>query len=161
MRDHRRMDRHEAAALASELSTRLQSRGVRAVALTWVDNTGVTRVKAVPTGRLRYAAEFGIGMAPVFDVFLVDDSITTSRHIGGPVGDLRLYPDLDKLTPLAGQPGWAWAPVDRFTQQGQPYPGCQRTFATNMTERAAGAGLETPMAFEVEWFVGEDEAEDR
>lgn len=153
------MDRHQAAARASELSVRLQSRGVRAVALTWVDNAGVTRVKAVPTGRLGYAAEFGIGMSPVFDVFLVDDSITTSRHIGGPVGDLRLYPDLDKLTPLAGQPGWAWAPVDRLTQQGQPHPACQRTFARNMTERAADAGLEMRMAFEVEWFVGEDEAD--
>jgi glutamine synthetase len=159
MRDHRRVDRHEAAAKAGELSTRLQSDGVRAVAMTWVDNAGVTRVKAVPAGRLSYAAEFGIGMSPVFDVFLVDDSITTSRHIGGPVGDLRLYPDLDKLTPLAGQPGWAWAPVDRFTQHGQPYPACQRTFARNMTRRAADAGLELRMAFEVEWFVGEDEGD--
>jgi glutamine synthetase len=153
------MDRHETVALAGELSTQLESSGVRAVALTWVDNAGVTRVKTVPTGRLRYAAEFGIGMSPVFDVFLVDDSITTSRHIGGPVGDLRLYPDLDKLTRLAGQPGWAWAPADRFTQQGQPHPACQRTFARNMTKHAADAGLELRMALEVEWFVGKDEAD--
>jgi glutamine synthetase len=159
MRDHRGMDRQEAAARAGDLSVRLQARGVHAVALTWVDNAGITRVKTVPTGRLRYAAEFGIGMSTVFDVFLVDDSITTSRHIGGPVGDLRLYPDLDRLTPLAGQPGWAWAPVDRFTQQGQPSAACQRTFARNMTTRAADAGLELRMAFEVEWFVGEDQAD--
>lgn len=150
------MDRQEAAALAGEVGTQLRSRGVRAVALTWVDNAGVTRVKTVPVERLGYAAEFGIGMSPVFDVFLVDDSITTSRHIGGPVGDLRLYPDLDRLTPLAAQPGWAWAPVDRFTQDGRPYLACQRTFARNMVERAARAGLEVRMAFEVEWFVGRD-----
>jgi glutamine synthetase len=154
VRDHRGMDRQEAAAVAGEVGTQLRSRGIRAVALTWVDNAGVTRVKTVPVQRLRHAAEFGIGMSPVFDVFLVDDSITTSRHIGGPVGDLRLYPDLDRMTPLAGQPGWAWAPVDRFTQAGRPYPACQRTFARNVAERAAGAGLEARVAFEVEWFVG-------
>lgn len=150
------MDRQETAATAAEAGAQLCSRGVRAVALAWVDNAGVTRVKTVPVQRLRHAAEFGVGMSPVFDVFLVDDSITTSRHIGGPVGDLRLYPDLDRLTPLAAQPGWAWAPVDRFTQDGRPYPACQRTFARNMVERAAGAGLEVRMAFEVEWFVGRD-----
>jgi glutamine synthetase len=153
------VDRQESAALAAELGTRLQTRGVQAVALTWVDNAGVTRVKTVPATRLAYAAELGIGMSPVFDVFLADDSITTSRYIGGPVGDLRLYPDLDRLTILAGQPGWAWAPVDRFTQQDQPHPACQRTFTRRMTQRAADAGLEFLMAFELEWFVGEDDGE--
>src|SRR5689334_25221628 len=93
-------------------------------------------------------------MSPVFDVFVVDDSITTSRHVGGPVGDLRLYPDLDQLTVLAAQPGWAWAPADRWTQAGERYPGCQRWFAHRMAERAVAAGLEFRMAFEVEWFVG-------
>ena len=33
---------------------------------------------------------------------------------GGPDGDLRLVPDLDHVVALAGQPGWAWAPVDRY-----------------------------------------------
>ena len=96
-------------------------------------------------------------ISPVFDVFLVDDSATTSTHIGGPVGDLRLYPDLDALCRLSGQPGWAWAPADRYTQDGQPYVACQRLFAAAMTDRAADRGLELKMAFEVEWFVGRDE----
>ena len=128
--------------------------GVRTVALTWVDNAGVTRVKAVPLDRLRHAVEWGVGMSPVFDVFLVDDSITTSRYVGGPAGDLRLFPDLDRLTALAGQPGWGWAPVDRRTQDGEPWPCCQRTFARRMARRAADAGVTVEMAFEVEWFVG-------
>ena len=145
--------------MAAVLATGLQARGVRGVALTWVDNAGVTRVKTVPTARLGYAAEFGVGMSPVFDVFLVDDSMTTSRHVGGPVGDLRLYPDLERLTVLAGQPGWAWAPVDRLTQQGQPHPACQRTFAKRMSQRAAVGGLEFLIAFEIEWFVGQDEGD--
>jgi len=130
--------------------------GVRAVALTWVDNAGLTRVKAVPVARLDAAVAHGVGMSPVFDVFLVDDSITTSAHIGGPVGDLRLFPDLDRLTVLAAQPGWAWAPADRMTQAGEPHPACQRQFAARMVAAAVDAGLCFQMAFEVEWVVGRD-----
>lgn len=136
----------------------LAARGVRAVAVTFVDNAGITRVKTVPVNRLAHAAQWGIGMSPVFDVFLVDDSITTSAHIGGPAGDIRLYPDLDQLTVLAGQPGWAWAPADRRTQDGEPHPCCQRTFARTMVARAATAGLTLRMAFEVEWFLGAADA---
>jgi glutamine synthetase len=137
----------------------LAGAGVRAVALTWVDNAGVTRVKAVPVDRLEAAAQWGVGMSPVFDVFCLDDSITTSPHVGGPVGDLRLFPDLDRLTPLQAMPRWAWAPVDRWTQEGERHPACQRSFARRMGDRAASAGRELKMAFEVEWFVGRDEGD--
>jgi len=153
------MDREALAERGRDAAAALAARGVHAVALTWVDNAGITRVKSVPVSRLPDAAAWGIGMSPVFDVFNVDDSIATSRHIGGPVGDLRLHPDLDRLTVLAGQPGWAWAPVDRWTQEGQPYPACQRMFARRMADRAAADGLTLAMAFEVEWFVGRDTPE--
>lgn len=78
---------------AEQLAERLEAKGIRAIALTFVDNAGITRVKAVPVRRLPQAVRWGVGMSPVFDVFLPDDSITTSAHIGGPTGDLRLYPD--------------------------------------------------------------------
>jgi glutamine synthetase len=132
---------------------------VQAVALTWVDNAGITRVKTVPVERLAHANASGVGMPPVFDVFCVDDSVTTSPYIGGPVGDLRLYPDLDQLTVLTAQPGWAWAPVDRLTQEGQSHPACQRLFAKTMVAQAAERDLSFRMAFEIEWFVGRDEGD--
>jgi glutamine synthetase len=127
------------------------------VALCWIDNAGITRVKTVPLGRLEHAAGWGIGMSPVFDVFLVDDSITSSKYIGGPGGDLRLIPDLDRVTALAAQPGWAWAPVDRYTQEGREYPACQRAFARRLAGEAASHGLTAQVSFEVEWAVGTEE----
>ncbi|WP_329466270.1 glutamine synthetase family protein [Streptomyces sp. NBC_01431] len=143
----------ERAGAARIEAARLTVEGIRAVALTWVDVAGLTRVKAVPTARLPQVAAHGVGMSPVFDVYLVDDSVTSSPHIGGPDGDLRLIPDLERLTVLHAQPGWAWAPVDRFEQSGQPYTACQRQFARRMAERAAGHGIELRMGFETEWMV--------
>jgi glutamine synthetase len=150
-------DRAELAGQAAAVTERLAAQDVSMVALCWVDNAGVTRVKTIPLGRLERAAGWGVGMSPVFDVFLVDDSITTSKHIGGPDGDLRLVPDLERVTALAGQPGWAWAPVDRYTQEGRRYAGCQRSFARAMVETAAERGLSARMSFEVEWALGTDD----
>ena len=147
-------DRINRTEAASEVVVKLHDASVSMVALCWVDNTGITRVKAVPLSRFERAAGWGIGMSPVFDVFVVDDSITTSKHIGGPGGDLRLIPDLDRVTALGAQHGWAFAPVDRFTQEGRNYPGCQRTFARKMVDLAADKGLNAQLSFEVEWAVG-------
>ncbi|RZU54420.1 L-glutamine synthetase [Krasilnikovia cinnamomea] len=142
------------ATRAEELAGRLRLDGVHGVVLPYVDTAGVTRIKTVPVARLPRAARWGVGMSPVFDVFLSDDSITATDRLGGPDGDLRLVPDLDRLTVLAAQPGWAWAPVDRYTQAGQAWPGCQRGFLRAMTERADAAGLGFTMAIEVEWALG-------
>ena len=90
---------------------------------------------------------------------LVDVSITSSAYIGGPVGDLRLVPDLDRMTVLHAMPGWAWAPVDRRTQDGEPYPECQRSFARAAVAQATGAGVDLKMALEVEWVVGRAEGD--
>jgi glutamine synthetase len=148
--------REEQERRARAIAGELASMGVDGVALSYVDNAGVTRVKTVSVAGLPHAAAWGVGMSPVFDVFCVDDSITAGRLTGGPTGDLRLYPDLDRLVPLAGQPGWAWAPVDRFTQEGAGHPGCQRGFARKLAGRATESGLDVRMGFEVEWVVGFD-----
>jgi glutamine synthetase len=137
---------------ARELTQDLIAQGIRAVALTMVDNAGVTRVKTVPVARFAAAAGYGIGLSPVFDVFLVNDHITASAEVGGPVGDLRLVPDLDALRPLKAQPGWAWVPTDQYTQEGEVFACCQRSFTKTMVDRAAAIGLTLRMGFEVEWF---------
>jgi glutamine synthetase len=137
-------------------SANLTARGVLAVAVTWVDNSGVTRVKAVPVNLLSRALTSGIGVSPVFDYFLLDDSIVG----GGPVGDLRLKPDLSRLTVLAAQPGWAWAPAVRHDQDGNVHPGDARGLAQRVVGRLAADGLVAMAAFEVEWCVSKGEGDE-
>lgn len=144
------------AALGAELARA----GVAGIACTTIDTSGIARVKGVPVAKLGSAAVWGVGLSPVFDVMLLDDSVTSAPGTTGPVGDLRLVPDLDGLVTLAAQPGWAWAPVDRFCQDGSRHPGCGRIFAARMVEAAAARGLSFEMAFEVEWMLGRGDTAD-
>jgi glutamine synthetase len=146
-------DSHSAPPDPVRLARQLSRRGVEGIALTYVDNSGITRVKAIPTDHLERIMSTGVGMSPVFDVFLLDDSITASRTSTGPTGDLRLYPDLRRLVSLAAQPGWAWAPVERRSQLGEIHPLCQRSFAARMATKAFEAGISALMSFEVEWTL--------
>ncbi|HWC79954.1 MAG TPA: glutamine synthetase family protein [Pseudonocardiaceae bacterium] len=148
-------ERANQAAIARKRQAELAARGVRVVSVTWVDNSGVTRVKAVPIDRLDHAAQWGIGASPVFDSFLFNDFVITGRHAPGAVGDLRLHPDLDRITVLAAQPGWAWAPADRYDQEGVAHPLDQRTLARTATAKLAEAGFTARAAFEVEWAISE------
>ncbi|MFJ9737333.1 glutamine synthetase [Streptomyces sp. NPDC101166] len=148
-------DVERARALAAELP----GRGVHGVVLAYVDTAGVGRVKTVPVARLASATAWGVGMSPVFDTFLADDRIVSTDVLGSPDGDLRLYPDLDRLVVLAAQPGWAWAPVDRITQDGERHPGCSRTFLREIVAGAARThGLTFRAAVEIEWSFGLDSA---
>ena len=154
---HGRDERRAAAEAAVE---DLQDAGVVGVVLPWVDTSGITRMKAVPLSRLPAAAQWGVGMSPVFDGFLVDDSIVAGTHAGSAIGDLRLHPDLSRLRLLAGQPGWAWAPVDRYDQDGRPHAQCSRSLARRLTAELAEADWHVRTAVEVEWVVSDATAGD-
>jgi glutamine synthetase len=157
------MDQQERARRASaarQATGDLAARDVSGVAVTWVDTSGVTRVKAVPLARLEHAAAWGIGMSPVFDAFLLDDSIVSGRYAGGPVGDLRLHPDLGRLAVLTASPGWAWAPADRYDQEGEPHPLDARGLAAREVTRLSASGLSVKAAFEVEWAVSVGDGDD-
>jgi len=148
-------ERNERRAAAEAVLDDLASAGVVGVVLPWVDTSGITRMKSVPLAKLPSAAQWGVGMSPVFDGFLVDDSIIAGTHAGSAIGDLRLHPDLSRLTVLAAQDGWAWAPVDRYTQDGVPHVQCSRSLLRRLVAELAAEGLSVKAAIEIEWALGE------
>jgi glutamine synthetase len=148
-------ERDERRAAAEAALDELAAAGVVGVALPWVDTSGITRMKSVPLAKLPSAAQWGVGMSPVFDGFLVDDSIVAGTYAGSAIGDLRLHPDLARLTVLAGQPGWAWAPVDRYAQDGTPHVQCSRSLLRRLENEYAEEGLALRAAFEIEWVIGQ------
>lgn len=147
-------DRRRAREHAQVLQRQLAEQDVLAVAVTYVDNVGITRVKGVPLATLDSAAAWGIGISPVFDAFGFDDIPVSGKFAPGAVGDLRMHPDLDRITVLAAQPGWAWAPGDRYDQQGNRHPFDQRALTAKAVAALAGAGYTARAAIEVEWVIG-------
>src|SRR5262245_18079705 len=109
--------------LAHELQRQLADE-VTGVAITFVDHSGAGRVKVVPLEALARAARFGVGFSPVIDAFTSDGGIDAASSLDRPDGDLRMVPDQDRLVLLRDSAGWAFAPGDRFTQDGRVYVNC-------------------------------------
>ena len=129
---------------------RFEAAGVRALAMTMVDNGGITRVKAVPLARLERAATNGVGMAYIWAAAGTDDLFADVAPFDNPSGDMRLVPDLGAARILTAAPGWAWAPVDQLSQELEPVPACQRTALRRAVESARAAGLDMRATFEIE-----------
>jgi glutamine synthetase len=133
----------------------LRDAGVSVVALPFVDPSAIVRVKTIPVGRFAHAAEHGVGLSTLFNVAMSNDQFALRPgFIDGPSGDLRLRPDPAAAVPLAAMPGWAWAPVDQYTQEGEPFAACPRAFARSMASRFTGHGLAVRAAFELEFSMG-------
>ncbi len=154
-------DREARSAQAEQLvRTTLAGRDVTMVATTFVDNSGITRVKSVPVGRLPQLAAWGVGASTSFDYFRFDDWLAAPPGGTAPVGDLRILPDLRRLVPLAAQSGWAWAPGDRYRQDGAPHDCCNRLLLQRLVDDAAAVGLDIKAAFEIEWVISAGDGDD-
>ncbi len=123
------------------------------IAISFVDNAGIARVKAVPLDRLPHLAAWGVGCSPSFDYFRFDDWLAAPADGTAPVGDLRLLPDLDRVVPLAASPGWAWTPGDRWLQGGSPHPGCSRHALRRASDALSADAFALLSAWEIEWVL--------
>lgn len=141
----------------SALADELTGAGVAGLTIAWVDNNGISRSRTVPVGRLVDVAARGVGITSLFAVFDSHDAITF-EHEGLPnaSGDVRLLPVLDRARPLAGQPGFAWAPGRQLTADGDVWPYDQRAALQRQVARASSAGLELRFGYELEFFVALD-----
>ena len=153
-------ERDARATAASTLLGPLAERGVVGVATTFVDNSGIARVKAVPLDRLPHLAAWGAGSSISFDRFRFDDWIAGDGAGREAVGDLRMMPDVRRVVPLGGTNGWAWAPADRYQQDGTPHDQCGRLLLASLVGALAAQGITMKAAVELEWVVGHDVGDD-
>ena len=146
-------DRRDREKRAQELVAVLGEKDVVAFATTFVDNSGIARVKTVPLARLPQLAAWGVGFSTAFDYFRFDDWVAAPPSGIGPVGDQRIVPDLARVVVLSAQPGWAWAPGERFTQDGVGHPHDSRLLARRQAAALADRGLAVKAALEIEWVI--------
>jgi len=140
----------------AQILNRLLEDGVAGVTIAWADNNGIPRSRTVPVAALADVLQHGVGITPLFAVFDSHDGITFAHSgLSTPSGDIRLVPVADRITPLAGQPGFAWAPGRQVGPHGEPWPYDQRTRLEAQVARAAAAGLALRAGFELEFFVSQ------
>jgi glutamine synthetase len=136
------------------LQSPLGRAGVAGVTIAWADNNGIPRSRTVPITAIDDAAQRGVGITPLFAVFDSHDGITFAHSgLSTPSGDIRLMPVTDRITQLAGQPAFAWAPGRQMAPDGSPWPYDQRTRLEAQVARATAAGLTVRAGFELEFFV--------
>jgi len=143
-----------ARARGKELAAALAADGVAGVTIAWADNNGIPRSRTVPVAGLEQAVATGVGVTSLFAVFDTNDVITyDAPGLQTPSGDVRLMPVLDRITRLAGQPDFAWAPGRQIAADGSPWPWDQRSVLERTVERLAAAGYSALVGYEMEFGV--------
>ena len=140
----------------------LQARqaGVRLVRFLYCGNDGLIRGKAAAIEALEGALEAGIGLTVAMQSFTMLDRLAPTGTFG-PVGEIRLVPDLDTFTMLPYAPKNARVLVDMLQLDRTPWPICPRSFLKRMIAKAAARGLRVVAAFENEFYLARVDNEGR
>jgi glutamine synthetase len=138
----------------ASIQARLAAADVAGVTIVWADNNGIPRSRTVPLAALANVAQRGVGITPLFAVRHSHGGITFAHTgLSTPSGDIRLVPVADRITLLAGQPGFAWVPGRQVGPGGERWPYDQRSCLEAQVARAAVADLTVLAGFELEFFL--------
>jgi glutamine synthetase len=132
-----------------------RAEGVRLVRFLYCDNANIIRGKVAHIGILGPAIESGIGLTVAMQGFTMTERLAPGSA-QGPVGEIRLVPDLSTFTPLPYAPGEARMLCDMRTLDGADWDAYPRTFLKRVVARAAEQGIEGRAAFEYEFYLARE-----
>ena len=141
-----------------EILRRCQASKTQLVRFLYCGNDGVIRGKACHTQFLPSYLRSGIGLTVAMQSFNMLDQLVPEGSFG-PVGEIRLVPDLETFALLPYTPKSARLLCDMQTLDGEPWGACPRSFLKRMIERARSAGVALKAAFENEFTLGRREGE--
>ncbi len=135
----------EIVALADE-------EGLRLIRFLWCGNDGTVRAKATARHRLADRLRAGIGLTVAMQAMNSLDQLQPVPDLG-PVGEVRLVPDLETFRVLPYAPRSGALLTDHIALDGSPAAICQRSFLKRMQTRLAATGLHLRAAFENEFSL--------
>src|SRR3954466_15301116 len=144
--------RDDARVTASHVVERVEDAGVRLVRFLYCGNDGTIRAKASGRHGLERRLEEGIGLTVAMQAMNALDQLQPVEGLG-PVGEVRLVPDLDTFRVLPYAPHSAAVLTDHIGLDGEPAAVCQRSFLKRMEARLAERGLMLRAAFENEFSL--------
>ncbi len=139
-----------------EILARCRSAKVQLVRFLYCGNDSVIRGKACHTQFLNSYLRSGIGLTVAMQSFNMLDQLAPEGSFG-PVGEIRLVPDLETFAVLPYAAKTARLLCDMLTLEGQPWDACPRSFLKRMIDRARQAGLALKAAFENEFSLARQE----
>jgi glutamine synthetase len=130
----------------------VESSGISLVRFLWVGNDGTIRAKASGWHGLEGRLERGIGLTVGMQAMNSLDQLQPVDGMG-PVGEVRLIPDLDTYRKLPYADSLAALITDHVQLDGEPAPVCQRTFLKREVARLVERGFRLEVAFENEFSL--------
>ncbi|WP_201733105.1 hypothetical protein [Acidithrix sp. C25] len=143
--------RQKNSSLVNGVHRNLEKSDVRAIAISFIDNSGIARAKAIPFQRLDTVLSKGLLISPVLDTHMVNDVPAPNAY--SKEHEILLFPDIESLSLVEGDPGWAWVAGSRFNFDGSAYELCHRNIAGRLQGELSKIGLVARISFEVEWSV--------
>jgi glutamine synthetase len=137
---------------ADEIARHADEAGLRLVRFLWCGNDGTVRAKASARHGLEGRLESGIGLTVAMQAMSGLDQLQPVEGMG-PVGEVRLVPDLDTFRVLPYAPRTGAVLTDHVALDGSPAPVCQRSFLKRMEARLAERGLTLRASFENEFSL--------
>jgi glutamine synthetase len=125
---------------------------VRFVRFLYCDTSGIIRGKAVHIDRLLERVRGGIGLTVAMPAMNMLDQLQPVEGLG-PVGEVRLVPDLESYARLPYAPNSGAMLANMVTLDREPWGACPRNFLERMIARAKEAGVAIEAAFEPEWTL--------
>ena len=137
---------------AKDVVEKTDEAGLRLVRFLWCGNDGTVRAKASGRHGLEGRLESGIGLTVAMQAMNGLDQLQPVARMG-PVGEVRLVPDLDTFRVLPYAPHAGALLTDHVGLDGAPAPVCQRSFLRRMEARLAERGLVLRATFENEFSL--------
>jgi glutamine synthetase len=137
---------------ADELVASAEDNGLRLIRFLWCGNDGTIRAKASGRHGLGERLSAGIGLTVAMQAMNSLDQLQPVPGLG-PVGEVRLVPDLDTFRILPYAPRAGAVLTDHVRLDGTPAPVCQRSFLKRMQARLSERGLGLRAAFENEFSL--------
>ena len=137
---------------AQEVVEQAEAAGLRLVRFLWCGNDGTIRAKASGLRGLEGRLRSGIGLTVAMQAMNGLDQLQAVEGMG-PVGEVRLVPDLETFRILPYAPRAGAVLVDLVGLDGEPAPQCPRSFLRRMSSRLAETGRRLEVAFENEFSL--------
>jgi glutamine synthetase len=137
---------------AQDVAKQADEAGLRLVRFLWCGNDGTIRAKSSARHGLEDRLDAGIGLTVAMQAMNSLDQLQPVPGMG-PVGEVRLVPDLDTFRVLPYAPRTGTVLTDHVGLDGSPAPVCQRSFLKRMEARLADRGLALRASFENEFSL--------